>query len=177
VLGEYGGAYSLVVKAIQAVSASWSMRGPDTALTQAFLERTNAKTPTELLEGLILERYDLDAEAARLIFQVAESGDEVAIQIIRWAGEQLGGLANGVIRQLGIEDLSFEVVLVGKLFDGGQLLIEPFRNTIHVDAPQAQLVRLKVPPVVGGVLLGMEQVGLEINTVRQRLIGSADAVI
>lgn len=176
-MGEYGGAYSVVVKAIQAVSASWSKRGPDTALTQAFLEMTAAQTPKQLLEGLILERYDLDAEAARLVFQVAESGDEVAIQIIKWAGKELGGLANGVIRQLRFEELSFEVVMVGRLFDGGQLLIDPFRNTIHTLAPKAQLVKLNTPPVVGGVLLGMEKVGVEIDAVRKNLIASGRSLL
>lgn len=176
-MGEYGGAYSVVEKAIQAVSMSWSKRGPDTALTQSFLEMTNAQSQTELLEGLVLERYEINAEAARLVFQVAESGDEVAIQIIRWAGRKLGGLANGVIRQLRFEELSFEVVMVGRLFDGGQLLIEPFRSTVHAVAPKAQLVRLNVPPVVGGVLLGMEQAGVEINAVRQNLIASANSFL
>jgi len=176
-MGEYGGAYSMVEKAIQAVSMAWSKRGPDTTLTQAFLETTTAQSPTDLLEGLVLERYDLNSEAARLVFQVAERGDEVAIQIIRWAGIDLGGLAIGVIRQLGFEDFSFEVVMVGKLFDGGQLLIEPFGKKIHALAPQAQLVRLNVPPVVGGVLLAIEQAGLESNAVRQNLIASANAFL
>jgi N-acetylglucosamine kinase-like BadF-type ATPase len=177
VMGEYGGAYSVVVKAIQAVSASWSKRGPDTALTQAFLKMTDAQTPSQLLEGLILERYDLDAEAAKLVFQIAERGDKVAIKIIRWAGIELGDLTNGVIRQLGFEDLPFEVVLVGRLFDGGQLLIDPFRDTVHTLAPKAQLVRLNTPPVVGGVLLGMEKAGVEIGTVRKNLIASVNAFL
>jgi N-acetylglucosamine kinase-like BadF-type ATPase len=177
VMGEYGGAYSLVAKAIQAVSASWSKRGPDTSLTQAFLELTDAQTPTELLEGLILERFDLDAEAAKIIFQVAERGDEVANQIIRWAGIELGDLTNGVIRQLGFEDLPFELVMVGRLFDGGQLLIDSFRNTVHTTAPKAQLVRLTVPPVVGGVLLGMEKAEFKIDNVRKNLIASARSLI
>lgn len=172
VMGEYGGAGSVVVKAIQGVSASWSKRGPDTALTQAFLDVTGAQNAAQLLEGLSMERYDLNAEAAQLVFQVAERGDEVARNVIGWAGKELGGLANGVIRQLGIEELVFEVVLVGNLFDGGHLLIDPLRKTIHELAPRAQLIRLSAPPVVGGVLLGMEQAGLEIASVREPLIAS-----
>lgn len=175
-MGEYGGAYSVVAKAIQAVSASWSKRGPDTDLTQAFLAMTNARSPSQLLEGLVLERYTIGAEAAKLVFQVAGSGDEVAVQIITWAGMELGSLANGVIHQLGFEDLSFEVVMVGRLFDGGQLLIEPFRSTVHTLAPKAQLVRLDIPPVVGAVLLGMELAGMNTHAVRQNLIDSVHSL-
>jgi hypothetical protein len=76
------------------------------------------------------------------------------------AGCELGKLANGVIRQLGFQKLEFEVALVGSLYDGNPLLIETMRATIHSIAPGAKLVRLTVPPVVGAVLLGMEQAGL-----------------
>jgi N-acetylglucosamine kinase-like BadF-type ATPase len=176
-MGEYGGAYSVVIKAIQAVSASWSKRGPDTDLTQAFLDMTKAESPTQLLEGLVSERYAISAEASKLVFQVAAKGDKVAVQIINWAGVELASLANGVIRQLSFEDLSFEVIMVGRLFDGGQLLIEPFRSTIHTLAPNAHLVHLDTPPVTGAVLLGMEQAGMNTNTIRQNLIDSMKSVI
>ena len=56
--------------------------------------------------------------------------------------------------------LAFEVVLVGSMFDGGPLLIEPMRENIVSFAPGARLVRLSAPPVTGAVLLGMEAAGL-----------------
>jgi hypothetical protein len=78
---------------------------------------------------------------------------------VRWAGRELGKLANGVIRQLGFQELEFDVVLVGSMYDGNPLLIETMQDTIHAIAPGARLVRLTVPPVVGAVILGMEQAG------------------
>jgi len=65
-------------------------------------------------------------------------------------------MANAVIRQLGFENLDFEVVLTGSMFDGGAVLIDPMVQTIHKVAPKARLVRLAVPPVIGAVILGME---------------------
>jgi len=53
------------------------------------------------------------------------------------------------------------VVLIGSMFDGGPALIEPMRQTIHALALRARLVRLTAPPVIGAVLLGMQQAGLE----------------
>lgn len=105
-----------------------------------------------------------------MVFQVAAEGDPVAQQVIEWAGRELGSLAVGVIRQLEFEGLSFEVVLVGSLYEGGPLLIEPMRQVVQQVAPGARLVRLAAPPVVGGVLLGMEQAGLRAPTLRERLI-------
>jgi hypothetical protein len=44
------------------------------------------------------------------------------------------------------------------------------RDTIHSIAPGAKLVRLNVPPVVGAVLLGMEQAGFStVKRVRKNL--------
>jgi hypothetical protein len=82
-----------------------------------------------------------------------------------------------VIRQIEIEDEQFEVVLVGSLFKGGQLLIEPMRAAVHKVAPGASLVRLSAPPVIGGVLLGMEQCALQTAGLRENLIQSTQALL
>lgn len=168
--GEYGGAAELVVRAIQAVTRAWTRRGPATRLTGAFIASTGASGVTDLLEGLAMRRYRLSAADALTVFQVAAEGDAVAQQAVRWAGRELGSLAVGVIRQLDLEKAEPEVVLAGNLYDGGPILLDALRTTIHSVAPGARLVRLTVPPVVGGVLLGMQRAGLDYTPVRQTLI-------
>ncbi len=107
---------------------------------------------------------------------MAAAGDSVALEIIRWAGRELASQAIGVIRQLGIEALTFDVVQIGSLYRGSPLLTDVMRETIHTVAPGARLVRLTVPPVVGAVLLGMEQAGVDFRPLRERLIASAAQV-
>jgi len=92
--------------------------------------------------------------------------------VIRWAGDQLGQMACGVIRQLSLEKESFDVVMIGSLFDGHPLMTETMRATIHCVSPGARLVRLAVPPVVGGVVLGMQTAGLDARPIRSKLIES-----
>ena len=65
--------------------------------------------------------------------------------------------ACGVIHQLGLENDPVEVVLIGSLYDGHPLMTKSLRKTVLEAAPGAQIVRLTAPPVVGGVLLAMEQ--------------------
>jgi N-acetylglucosamine kinase-like BadF-type ATPase len=168
-IGEQGGGYELVTRALRAVAFEWTCRGPATRLTQAFIELVGARDIADLLEKLTTEQVAISSEAAPLVFRVAAEGDPAAIEAVRWAGRELGDMANGVIRQLHFEPLDFEVVLVGSLYDGGPLLVEPMRETIHAIAPQARLVRLAAPPVIGGVLLGMEQAGVNGTRVRERL--------
>lgn len=167
---EYGGGGDLVYKAIQAVSLAWSKRGPETKLADALLALTGAQDVTDLLEGLTLQRYAIGATAAPMVFKVAAAGDAVAQEAICWAGRELGSLAVGVIRQLSFEPLSFEVVQIGSLFNGSPLLGDTMMATIHKVAPHARAVRLNSPPVVGAVLLGMEQTGITFTTLRETLI-------
>jgi N-acetylglucosamine kinase-like BadF-type ATPase len=176
-MAEAAGASELVAEAIRFVARDWSLRGPSTRLTRAFVEFIGARDAEDLLEGITQERYFVGADAAPLVFRVAAEGDRVAQQLIEWAGRELGSLAIGVIRQLGIESLEFDVVLVGSLYDGGPRLTATMRQTVHAVAPGARFVRLTAPPVVGGVLLGMEQVGLNGRAVRKRLIETTQRLL
>jgi N-acetylglucosamine kinase-like BadF-type ATPase len=171
-MAEAAGGLELVGKAVQAVALEWTRRGPATCLTRYFIELTGARDIEDLLEGLSLERLQLDAAAAPLVFQAAAEGDLVAIEAVLWAGRELGSLAGGVIRQLGFESLTFEAVLVGSLYQGSPLLVEAMRQTIHTVAPGARFVPLTAPPVVGGTLLGLEQAGLAAPALRETLIQS-----
>jgi N-acetylglucosamine kinase-like BadF-type ATPase len=156
-MGEYAGSAELVFRAVQLVAYEWTRRGLATQLTPALIRYVGATDVVDLLHGLTAGRLTIDASAAPLIFEVAARGDAVAIDLIRWAGCELGELAKAVIRQLDFAALEFDVVLLGSMFNGGPLLIDPLRASIAELAPRARLVRLQTLPVVGAVLLGMEQ--------------------
>ncbi len=175
--GEHGGAWDLVSRAIDSIAYEWCRRGPSTQLSPAFVELTGARDIPDLLEGLIMGKYFIGTNSAPLVFKVAAQGDPVAREVIRRIGLELAELAKGVIRQLNLEELSFEVVLVGSLYEGGHLLIDPMRDAIHEIAPEARLVRLDAPPVVGGTLLGMEQGGLDAPKFRNALVESTRKLI
>jgi N-acetylglucosamine kinase-like BadF-type ATPase len=176
-LGEAAGASELVYKALQAVALEWTWRGPATRLTQAFIERAGVRNVEELLEGLTIGGVYIGAGAAPLVFQVAADGDQVARELILWAGRELASMAIGVIHQLSLESLPFEVVLAGSFFNGSPLLAETVRETIRPVAPGARLVWLSVPPVVGAVVLGMEQGGIEPSPLRPALIQSVEDLL
>lgn len=168
--GEYGGAGDIVARAVQAIAHHWSQRGPVTALSAAFMQMAGAKDLTGLIEGLALGTIQIGGEYAREVFRVAAAGDRVACEVISWVATELGETANAVIRQLGIQTLPFEVVLIGSVFKGGNLFSGPLQRAIQAFAPQATFTRLHVPPVAGGVLLGMEQVGPVQPEMREHLL-------
>ena len=162
-MGEAAGSSELVNRAMQLVGQDWSMRGPKTALSTMYIEYCGAKSLEDLIEGYTEGYYQIRADSAPRVFQTAYEGDLVAQQLITWAGTELGELAKSVIRQLNFEEFCFDVVLSGSMFEGGQLLIDPMRDTIQQIAPKARLIRLNVPPVLGAVLIGMQQGKLQIT--------------
>jgi N-acetylglucosamine kinase-like BadF-type ATPase len=177
-MGEAAGGIELLAKARQAIAFEWTRRGPPTSLTQAFIKLTGAQNIENLVEGLTTGFYKLCPEMVAVIFQVADEGDPVARDVIIWAGEELGSMAIGVIHQLGFETLTCEVVLVGSLFKVSSLLVQTVGKTINKAAPDARLVRLSAPPVVGGVLLGMEKAGMKYSsTLRKTLLNSTNKLL
>ncbi len=175
--GEHGGGSDLVHEAVRRVAWEWSKRGPKTQLSAALLGLTGASSLTDLLEGLTLEKYYINSSFAPLVFQIAAEGDAVAREIIAWLGNELGESILAVVRQIEIQLLDFEVVMIGSLFNGGSLLIEPMIARVHTLAPYARFTRLKAPPVTGGVLLGMQIAGRDFLPIRERLLASACLVL
>ena len=172
-MGEGAGASELIHKAVQMVSHEWTRRGPATALTPAFIRFAGAENLEDLIEGYCTGRYDLGSAAAPLVFIAAEAGDEVARSLVRWAGTELGELVNAVIRQLDLESLEFDVIMIGSMFHNGSLLTKPMLETIQAVAGGARLKGLTAPPVTGGLLLAMEVAGLKPDSaIRTALLHS-----
>ena len=153
---EFGGAGSLVLKAVQSIALEWGMRGEPTTLTSAFVRLAGARDAEDLLEGLSQGKYLLDAGSAPEVFRVAAEGDKVARDCIAWAGEELGSMVVGVIRKLALGKKEFDVVMMGSMFNGGGLYVEPFQKVVRKEAPGVRFFRLDVLPVAGAVLLAME---------------------
>jgi N-acetylglucosamine kinase-like BadF-type ATPase len=176
-MGEGAGGSELMHRCMQVVGYSWTKRLPETALADAIIAYVGAKDLEDLMRGYTTYEYQIGAEAARIVFRVAEEGDEAARDLICWAGTELGEMANAVIRQLEFESLAFDVVMTGSMFEGGAMLIEPMRETIQKLAPHARLLRLTIPPVAGAVMLGMEADAFPVTPEIRRSITETISVL
>ena len=176
-MGEGAGGTELLHRGMQLIGYAWSRRGPMTALADAIVKHAGAKDLEDLLRGYTTYEFQIGAEAAPIVFHIAEQGDVVAQELIYWAGCELGELANAVIRQLEFENLEFDVVMTGSMFEGGPRLIEPMRQTILKVAPRARMVRLNLPPVLGAAMLGMEAGGLKITPPIRKTMADTTSLI
>jgi len=175
--GEFAGGYDILAKAMQAVTFEWVHRGPKTDLSAAFIEAAGADDLDDLIEGLYVERYyPFSRDLVLKVFEIAASGDGAALDVIRWAGCELGKMAAGVVRQIDLQTEAFDIVLIGSVFKGHPLIAATILETVQKVAPQARIVHLTAPPVVGAVLLGMEQVGVNGYAHRKKLIETTIAI-
>lgn len=175
-LGEFGGAEEIVLKAVHAVNYEWIKRGPKTALTQIFMEISECQTHDALMEKLATGKVQPNAAWVLAVIQVAEAGDAVAGSIIKWAGTELGELASAVIRQLKFETVKFDLVMAGSIFKTGEPLINSIRQVVQNTAPLANMILLDVPPVVGAVLLGAEALGYDRQAIFETLKKNSAAI-
>jgi N-acetylglucosamine kinase-like BadF-type ATPase len=175
--GEYGGAIEIVLRAEQFVNYAWIRRIPPTKLTSIFLEATGAKDEMDLMEGLSNQNYHLYPYLAIQIVEAARKGDQAALEVIRWSGEELGWLAVAVARQIEMESDEVEIIQSGSVFNAGKLITDPMREIILKHCPRAKLIRIDGPPVVGPVILGMEQAGFNGYAIREKIVRTAKELV
>lgn len=175
--GENGGAIEIVQRGLQIVNHAWIRRIAPTVLTQIYLDATGATDEMDLMEGISNERYHLYPYIAIEVINAARNGDAAACEIMKWAGEELGMLAVAVARQIEMEEDEVEIVQSGSVFEAGDLISGPMRRTVHEHCPRAKLKRLDGLPVVGAVILGMEQAGFDGYAVREMMIRTAKEIV
>ena len=175
--GELGGGIEIVQYGLQKVNHAWIKRIPPIALTQIYLDATTAKDEMDLMEGLSSERYHLFPFIAVQVIQAARDGDAAAREVVRWAGEELGWLAVSVARQIAMENDEVQVIQSGSIFDAGEIITEPMKDIVLSHCPKAKMIRLDGPPVVGAVMLGMEQAGFDGYAVRDAAVRTAKVIV
>jgi N-acetylglucosamine kinase-like BadF-type ATPase len=175
--GEYGGAIEIVYRALQIANYAWIKRRPPTMLTNILLQAVDAKNEMDLMEGLSNEQYHLLPYMAVPIIEAAKAGDSSAREIIQWAGEELGWLAISVARQIEMENDEVEIIQSGSVFEAGSIITDPMREIVLQHCPKAKLIRLDGPPVVGAVILGMEQASFDGYAVRENMVQTAKKVM
>ncbi len=174
--GEFGGAMEIVQRGLQLVNYSWIQRRPRTALTRLYLNAVGAKDELDLMEGLSNDKYQLPTSLAAPVAAAAQEGDAAALEVMRWAGEELGWLAVAVARQIEMESDAVEIIQSGSVFKAGKVINQPMTEIVLRHCPSAKLIRLAGPPVVGAVLLGMEQASFDGYAIRAKMVLTAKAV-
>ena len=155
IVGDEGGGSWIARKALQAIAKATDGRGPKTALAAAALNYFKLATTDDLSTAIYAPTMTNDRLAGfgRSVQRVAEAGDEVAQEILRMAGQQLGIAAVAVIKKLQMENEEFPVAYVGGVYGAGELVLKPMRAEIKRVASKAYLAKpLFSPAVAAGMI-------------------------
>lgn len=158
--GDAGGGAEISEDAVRSVSEAWLGKGPPTALAETICRTAGVDDVPRLLEELSRGRID-PAGFLPEVVRAADAGDAVACSLLDRAGRELAGSAAAVIRRLGMEDDTFEIVLSGGVVRSSHLVRERLIAELAPVAPSASTVLLSTMPVVGSVLLAIELAGTE----------------
>jgi N-acetylglucosamine kinase-like BadF-type ATPase len=158
--GDKGGGGDLAIKAFGTVIRTWEGRAQETSLTGKMLALFNYPDVETMFHDF------LDQNASRVplsivpeLFKAANEGDQVCMDILLKQGEELGKTAQAMIHRLGMQKLSFDVVLAGSVIvrGTGSFLLAPIEAAVLAAAPLAQVKCLQMEPVMGAVMSAMDE--------------------
>lgn len=165
IVGDEGSAYDIGRRAITASLWAFDGRGQETILQEKIRKRYGLTSIDDMIHKVYVEKMGVTeiASLAPLVTESAKEGDEVSINILKIAGEELGRHAVAVIKKLGMENERCDVALVGGVLNAGELVLGPMRSTIMKVAPKAVLVSPRFNATIGAALLALRDVGSELN--------------
>lgn len=164
-LGDEGSAFKIGLGAISAAARAHDRRADPTALqaiVEAHFEIGNIRSIPRVVYAAGFSR-DRIALLAPKVTRAAESGDAAAIQILDEAGRELALTGLGVIRQLYEPGDPVDVYLTGGVFTAGEPLLRPFRDALRAGWPTAEPRSPRFPPMVGGLILAAQSLGIVVD--------------
>jgi N-acetylglucosamine kinase-like BadF-type ATPase len=130
-----------------------------------IMERINARIPYQLIEWVYgldenLRRTEI-AKMAVLVYEAAKKGDEKAMKILEKAAFELYECVEAAIRIMKFEKniISYS----GSVLEKNEIVHSLFEKLVKNKFDDADIHRAVLPPVLGGVILGMKKLKIEIN--------------
>lgn len=166
IFGDSGGGSQIAIDAFRAVSRAADGRGEPTMLTQMLLSATGCPSVEALRLALYHKSIPQDTfrSAPRLVLQASAAGDAVATAILCRVGDELGLSAATIARRLGLDDLSFALVLTGGTFRTlGGALAEAAIARARRTAPRCRPTLPQILPVGGAALLALDAAGRAVT--------------
>jgi N-acetylglucosamine kinase-like BadF-type ATPase len=161
ILDDPGSSYWLGLQAMIASIRAHDGRGPDTILRSRVMTELGLSNIREILRRVELtgmKRCEI-AALAPLVTESAACGDGVAQSLMERGADELALMIETVANRLGFGQTNqASVVVTGGLTNSGEVFFGPLRRSMQRRAPEACIIDLQLPPVLGGVLLALEMV-------------------
>jgi N-acetylglucosamine kinase-like BadF-type ATPase len=154
--GNEGSAHEIARQALVAAARAYDGLGPRTALVRAILQRFGLREFRETLQAIYGAGLGISevAALAPLVENAAESGDDVAHEILVRAGTDLAEGVALVIDRLGLGKQHRLVSYQGAVLESCAAAREPFVRAL---SERGEGIRVEAPmyePIIGAYMLG-----------------------
>ncbi len=168
ILGDEGGGFYIAHKAIRSFIKSIDGRGEPSKLTEKIgkklLSMYRASDIDELFYKFYSKKIDVGriAKLTSIVAKLAEKGDKQSLEIIRDAANELVLMTYAVAKRAGLLSNSFTLSYSGNVFNS-PVFIKAFMEKVNESLPYANVRKPVLPPVLGGIILGLRQSGISIS--------------
>ncbi len=165
-IGDEGSAYDIGVQTLRAVSMQLDGRMKETLLKSLIFERLSLEDEYDFsawVYNLGKNRRKKIASVARIAYEAAKRGDEVSIEILKRAGEELGRLVGTLSKKL-----DFEKTLIsysGSVLEKNEFVRKSFEKFVMSKIRNVELKSPRCSPAFGGIIMTFEKSGLSVPDV------------
>jgi N-acetylglucosamine kinase-like BadF-type ATPase len=177
--GDAAGGGYLAEMLVKSVYDSFFRGGKKTVMTKMLFEALGITSENELVEAIYnitLKNKLALTGFSRFAFYAANEGDEVALELLRYIGNETAKAVIGAIRRLDFGSEEIDVVMAGSLYVKGEnpALVDTFKQEILSAVDQKiRFTVLNVPPVMGAVLWAIEEANGRFDTrIREKALAS-----
>ncbi|MEO8650356.1 MAG: BadF/BadG/BcrA/BcrD ATPase family protein [Acidobacteriota bacterium] len=156
--GDEGGGVGIAQQALHSVAKASDGRGSQTVLSEMAAEYFRASGPENLIVAIYSPQVDNTRIAgfARFVVDAALDGDQIAVEILRDAGLELGLAACAVMEKLGLKRRKIPIGCVGSIFNAGELLTASMLERVRMCAPNAYLTEPLMLPAHAAALMSFK---------------------
>ncbi len=156
--GDWGGGGGLVEEALWLAARAEDGRGERTGLRDAVLRWTGATSIKDVAVAVHRNQTSTWEWRNRVpeIFELADSGDRVAIGLVEAQGTEIGVLASALIARLDLTYSRIPLVLGGGVATSGSaILMGAIEAVLSSRAPHAEVTVLTEEPIEGAIRLSL----------------------
>jgi len=165
VYGDEGSGYCIAQSALRAAARARDGRGPETALLKELTEALGVSDFKETIVRVYSEKMEPRDIAAlsKVVYQVAQKGDEVAKGIFRQAGEDLAEGVSAALRLLELLETAVQVSYQGSILESCELVREQLIASLRERYPEVSVIPPRFKPIAGAYLLGCKALGWRLD--------------
>jgi len=158
--GDEGSGYWIGKQAIESVLKMQDGRGEDTLLAKLVLKKFDFTKIEELYNWAYSDSYSVDdvGALATTVDEAFRLGDPVSKRILERAVEELLLLVHTAIKNAGIDQNEFDLILQGGVFHHNHYIKNQVRNRIQLSFPKVNMITTTEEPIQSIIKRGLKLV-------------------